>query len=41
VGDAADVMPTHEHAIPVENPLDPLARDKQRAVGELSDLPLR
>jgi sulfide:quinone oxidoreductase len=41
VGDAADVMPTHEHAIPVETPLDPLARDTQRLVGELSDLPLR
>jgi sulfide:quinone oxidoreductase len=41
VGDAADVMPTNEHAIPVETPLDPLARDTQRLVGELSDLPLR
>jgi sulfide:quinone oxidoreductase len=41
VGDAADVMPIHEHAIPVETPLDPLARDAQRLVGELSDLPLR
>jgi sulfide:quinone oxidoreductase len=41
IGDAADVMPTHEHAIPVEARLDPLAPNTQRPVGELSDLPLR
>jgi sulfide:quinone oxidoreductase len=41
VGDAADVMPTYDHAIPVETPLDPLAPTTERPAGELSDLPLR
>jgi sulfide:quinone oxidoreductase len=41
VGDAADVMPQGEHAIPVETALDPVAPDTQRSFGELSDLPPR
>lgn len=41
VGDAADVMPTHEFAIPVESPLDSVAPDTQPPVDELSDLRLR
>ncbi len=41
VGDAADVMPQGEHAIPVEIALDHAAPDAQRSFGELSDLPPR
>jgi sulfide:quinone oxidoreductase len=39
VGDAADVMPQGEHAIPVETVLHPTLPDRQSAFGELSDLP--
>lgn len=39
VGDAADVMPQDEHAIPIETVLDPMTLQKQRNYGELSDLP--
>jgi sulfide:quinone oxidoreductase len=39
VGDAADVMPHDEHAIPVETAVDPAALDTQSTFGELSDLP--
>ena len=38
VGEAADVMPAHEHAIPIETGLDALAPDPQPPVDELSDL---
>ena len=38
VGDAADVMPQGEHAIPVETTLDPIPPTLQR--GELSGRPL-
>lgn len=41
VGDAADVMPQGEYAIPVETALDHVAPDTQRSFGELSDLPPR
>jgi sulfide:quinone oxidoreductase len=41
VGDAADVMPTDEHAIPAGNAFDAAAGDTQRPVAELSDLPQR
>jgi sulfide:quinone oxidoreductase len=41
VGDAADVMPAREHAIPVESRLDAMAPDTQPPVDELSDLRLR
>ena len=41
VGDAADVMPPHEHAIPIESRLDAMAPDTQPPVVELSDLRLR
>ncbi len=41
VGDAADVMPKDEHAIPIETALDRVAPDPQRNFGELSDLPPR
>jgi sulfide:quinone oxidoreductase len=37
VGEAADVMPQGEHAIPVESPLDPTTPAMQRAHGELSE----
>ena len=37
VGEAADVMPQDEHAIPVETPLDPMTPAMQRTYGELSD----
>jgi sulfide:quinone oxidoreductase len=37
VGEAADVMPQGEHAIPVESPLDPTTPAMQRAYGELSE----
>jgi sulfide:quinone oxidoreductase len=41
VGEAADVMPQDEHAIPVEITLDPATPATQGALGELSDrLPL-
>lgn len=38
LGEAADVMPQGEHAIPVETALDPVAPDTQRSFGELSDI---
>jgi sulfide:quinone oxidoreductase len=41
VGDAADVMPQDEHAIPIETVLDPMAPDTQSTFGELHDLPQR
>jgi sulfide:quinone oxidoreductase len=41
IGDAADVMPQGEHAIPVETALDHIAPDTHRSFGELSDLPPR
>jgi sulfide:quinone oxidoreductase len=37
VGDAADVMPQGEHAIPVESPLDPTTPAMRRTYGELSE----
>jgi sulfide:quinone oxidoreductase len=40
-GEASDVMPQDEHAIPVETALEPAAPDKQSTVGELSDSPPR
>jgi len=39
VGDAADVMPQGEHAIPIETVLHPMVPNKPSAFGELSDLP--
>jgi sulfide:quinone oxidoreductase len=39
VGDAADVMPQDEHAIPIETVLDPMTLERQRSYGELFDLP--
>ena len=39
VGDAHDVMPQGEHAIPIETVLHPMAPNRQSAFGELSDLP--
>jgi sulfide:quinone oxidoreductase len=41
VGDAADVMPQDEHAIPIETVLDSMAPDTQSTFGELHDLPQR
>ena len=41
LGEAADVMPQDEHAIPVETALDPGALDTHATLGELSDLPPR
>ena len=41
VGDAADVMPAHEHAIPIETRLDAIAADARPPVDELSELRLR
>jgi sulfide:quinone oxidoreductase len=41
VGEAADVMPAHEHAIPIETRLDAIAPDTRRPADELSDLRLR
>jgi sulfide:quinone oxidoreductase len=41
LGEAADVMPQDEHAIPVEIALDPLAPDTPSGLGALSDLPPR
>ena len=41
VGDAADVMPRDEHAIPVEAALDPAASSTGGSFGELSDLARR
>ena len=41
VGEAADVMPAHEHAIPIETRLDAIAADAPRPVDELSELRLR
>jgi len=38
VGDAADVMPATEHAIPIETRLDAIAPDARHPVDELSDL---
>jgi sulfide:quinone oxidoreductase len=38
VGDALDVVPQGEHAIPVEAPLDHVAPSTQRSFGELSDV---
>jgi sulfide:quinone oxidoreductase len=40
-GEAADVMPQDEHAIPVETALDPVAPDTRRTFGELADIPPR
>jgi hypothetical protein len=40
VGEAADVMPAHEHAVPIETRLDVMAPDAQPPVDELSDLRL-
>ena len=37
VGEAADVMPQGEHAIPVETTLDPITPALQRTYGELAD----
>jgi sulfide:quinone oxidoreductase len=39
IGDAADVMPQGEHAIPVETTLDPIPPTLHRPWGELSDRP--
>jgi sulfide:quinone oxidoreductase len=41
VGEAADVMPQDEHAIPVETPLVPTTPATQRTYGELSDRAVR
>ena len=41
IGEAADVMPQGEHAIPVATALDPVAPDTPSNLGELSDLPPR
>jgi sulfide:quinone oxidoreductase len=38
VGEASDVMPQGEHALPVESPLDPATLAMQRPYGELSEL---
>ncbi len=38
VGDALDVVPQGEHAIPVEAPLDHVGPSTQRSFGELSDV---
>ena len=40
-GEASDVMPQDEHAIPVETALDPVAPDGRGSFGELSDIPPR
>ena len=40
-GEASDVMPQDEHAIPVETALDPVAPDTRTTFGELSDIPPR
>jgi sulfide:quinone oxidoreductase len=41
VGEALDVMPQGEHAIPIEAGVDPASADIKRGLGELSDLPSR
>jgi sulfide:quinone oxidoreductase len=41
LGEAYDVMPQDEHAIPVETPLDHVASEPQGTFGELSDIPPR
>jgi sulfide:quinone oxidoreductase len=41
LGEAADVMPQDEHAIPVETALDPVALDTRCTFGELADIPPR
>ena len=41
LGEAADVMPQDEHAIPVETALDPAPPDTQGTFGELADIPPR
>jgi sulfide:quinone oxidoreductase len=41
VGDALDVVPEGEHAIPIVTAIDPAAADIKRGFGELSDLPSR
>ncbi len=41
VGEAADVMPAHEHAIPIETRVDAIAADAPLPVDELSELRLR
>ena len=41
VGDALDVMPEGEDAIPIETTIDPASADMERGFGELSDLPSR
>ena len=41
LGEAADVMPQDEHAIPVETALDLVAPDTTGTSGELSDIPPR
>jgi sulfide:quinone oxidoreductase len=37
-GEASDVMPQDERAIPVETPLDPVAPDRRGTFGELTDI---
>jgi len=39
VGDAGDVMPQDEHALPVQTTLDPMAPSPDRTFGELTDRP--
>ena len=39
LGEASDVMPQDEHAIPIETTIDPAAPDTPSTYGELSDLP--
>jgi len=41
VGDAADVMPQHEQAIPVDAPLTDMALGAHGTFGELSDVSSR
>jgi sulfide:quinone oxidoreductase len=41
VGEAADVMPQGEHAIPVETTLDPITPTLERRYGELPDRPVK
>jgi sulfide:quinone oxidoreductase len=38
-GDALDVMPEGEHAIPIEAAIDPATSDVKHSFGELSDVP--
>jgi sulfide:quinone oxidoreductase len=41
LGEASDVMPQNEHAIPVETALDTAQPDTQGSFGELADIPPR